>query len=82
MIKTKRKVEIPLHSEAFKILVKFKIKNKKPKDFIFDRRENASVNRDLKIIAKIAKIDKDVSSYGKTQFLDPCQLKMEYNPFI
>jgi len=58
MIKTSRKVDIPLNQWAIKLLVKSKIKYKKPKDLVFDSRENVSVNRDLKLIAKIAKIDK------------------------
>ena len=69
MKKTKEKVEIPLYPEAFKILVKFKMKDKKPKDFIFDKRENVSVNRDLKMIAKVAKIDKTVTFHvGRHSF--------------
>ncbi|NDP27070.1 MAG: tyrosine-type recombinase/integrase [Flavobacterium sp.] len=58
MKKTKRIVEVPLNQWAIKLLVNFKIKDKKPKDLIFNQRENVSVNRDLKIISKLAKIDK------------------------
>lgn len=69
MKKTKRKVEIPLNQYAFKILVSCKMKDKKPKDLIFYNRENVSVNRDLKTIAKIAKIDKNVTFHvGRHSF--------------
>lgn len=81
MKKTKREVEIPLRPEAFKILVNFKIKNKKPKDLIFDRRENVSVNRDLKIIAKIAKIDKDLSFHTARHSFGSMLAKNGIQPF-
>ncbi|WP_313375358.1 tyrosine-type recombinase/integrase [Chishuiella sp.] len=58
MKKTRRIVEIPLNHWAFKILANFKIEDKKTNDFVFNSKENAPVNRDLKTIAKIAKIDK------------------------
>jgi len=61
MIKTKSIVEIPLHPRAFKILVKCGLTFKKPDELIFERRENVSVNRDLKKIALLAGIKKQLT---------------------
>lgn len=61
MKKTKRIVEVPLNQWALKILIKNGIRLKKPKDFVFKSRENVSVNRDLKIIARISNINKNLT---------------------
>ncbi len=59
MQKTNKKVEIPLNKLAKEILKKFK--NNKIYTEVFPFRSNVSVNRDLKFIAKRAKIEKRVS---------------------
>lgn len=57
--KMNRKLEIPINRDAKLILMKNKYMIKK--GLIFPRRTNVSVNRDLKIIASIAKIPKRVT---------------------
>jgi integrase len=58
MIKTKSNLEVFLNSSSKKILNNLNLKTKKDKDFVFKRRENVSVNRDLKMIGRLAKINK------------------------
>ncbi len=81
MKKTKRTVEVPLNQYAIKLLVKCNVKSKKPKDFIFERRENVSVNRDLKTIAKIAKIDKEVTFHVARHSFGSMLAKNGVQPF-
>jgi len=59
MQKTQRKIEIPINREAKLLLMRYKYMTKK--EFVFPRRTNVSVNRDLKIIAKIAGISKRIT---------------------
>lgn len=58
MLKTKEELTVYLNDYSLNILKTINLKSKKDKDFVFERRENVSVNRDLKIIAKISKIKK------------------------
>src|SRR5690606_28287263 len=60
MQKTQRKIEIPINREAKLLLMRYKYMTTK-KEFVFPRRTNVSVNRDLKIIAKIAGISKRIT---------------------
>jgi integrase len=55
-VKTENKVIIPLHKYAIEILKKYNYKKKLGR--VFPGRCNVSVNRDLKMISKRAKIDK------------------------
>lgn len=65
--KTKRKLEVPINRDAKLLLMKNKYMIKK--GFIFPRRTNVSVNRDLKIIATIAGIYKKVTFHvGRHSF--------------
>lgn len=59
MQKTSKKVEIPLTSKAKEILKRYK--SRKIREQVFPFRCNVSVNRDLKFIARRAKINKRVS---------------------
>lgn len=59
MQKTDKKIEIPLNKKAKEILKRFK--GCKIGEQVFPFRSNVSVNRDLKIIARRAKINKRVS---------------------
>lgn len=59
MQKTDKKIEIPLNKYAKEILNRFK--DRKIGERIFPSRSNVSVNRDLKFIARMAKINKRVS---------------------
>jgi|GEM_PF-607424 len=59
MQKTQRKIEIPINREAKLLLMRYKYMTKK--EFVFPRRTNVSVNRDLKIIAKIAEVPKRIT---------------------
>lgn len=59
MQKTDKKIRIPVNDEAMEILEKYGFRKSGKR--IFPTRENVSVNRDLKIIAGIAKINKRVS---------------------
>lgn len=69
MKKTRSVVEIPLNDWALKILANLEIEEKKLNDFVFNSKENAPVNRDLKTIAKIAKIDKELTFHvGRHSF--------------
>lgn len=81
MKKTKRTVEVPINQWALKMLVSSKIRTKKPKELIFDNRENVSVNRDLKIIAKIAKIDKLVTFHVARHSFGSMLAKNGVQPF-
>ena len=58
MLKTKEEVHVFLNEYSLNILKTISVKSKKDKDFVFERRENVSVNRDLKLIAKISKVNK------------------------
>lgn len=58
MLKTKREVTVFLNDYSLTILKSTNLKSKKDGDFVFERRENVSVNRDLKLIAKLSKINK------------------------
>lgn len=59
MQKTNKKVEIPLNTKAKEILGRYK--SRKIGERVFPFRCNVSVNRDLKFIARRAKINKRVS---------------------
>lgn len=56
MKKTDTSVTIPIRSEALEILKRYDYKRKL--GYTFPKRCNVSVNRDLKLISRIAKIDK------------------------
>jgi len=62
-IKTERKVFVPLSNQAKAILVVYKNKYKDSNSYIFPRIDNQSINKYLKKIAKIAKIDKNLTSH-------------------
>ncbi len=64
MIKTKDTVEVYLNSYSLKILGSADLKSKKSTEFVFKKRENVSVNRDLKIIGKLAKVNKSISFHA------------------
>lgn len=59
MQKTEKRIRIPLNDQALEILNKYGYRKSVKR--IFPTRENVSVNRDLKIIAGLAKINKRVS---------------------
>jgi integrase len=61
MQKTKRNVEVYLNSYSQKILKTVNLKSKKDKDSVFKNRENVTVNRDLKLIGKLAKVNKNLT---------------------
>ncbi|RED26936.1 site-specific recombinase XerD [Flavobacterium cutihirudinis] len=81
MVKTKDNVEIPLHDLAMEILKKHRVKSKSEKDFVFRKRSNVSVNRDLKIIAKIAKIKKDLTFHVGRHSFGSMLAKSNTQPF-
>lgn len=58
MLKTREEVTIYLNQYSLGILKNVNLRSKNDKDFIFERRENVSVNRDLKYIAQVSKIKK------------------------
>jgi len=61
MLKTKEEVTVYLNDYSLKILKTANLASKKDKDFVFERRENVSVNRDLKLIGMRAKIKKHLT---------------------
>lgn len=79
--KTKRVLEIPLNSWAIKLLISLKINSKKPKELIFEGRENVSVNRDLKFIARIAKINKRLTFHVARHSFGSMLAKNGIQPF-
>jgi len=62
-IKTEREVYIPLSNQAKAIMIKYKEKFKKSKNDVFPYIENQTMNRNLKIIAENAKIDKILTTH-------------------
>lgn len=58
-MKTESKIVLPLINEAIEILKKYNYKGKIGR--IFPKRCNVAVNRDLKLIATRAKIDKNIT---------------------
>ncbi len=59
--KVKRIVRVPLVSKPLEILKKYGLDIKKDDDFLFPKKSHQAVNRDLKILAKMAEIDKDIN---------------------
>jgi len=56
--KVNKEVRVPLKPRALEILEKYNYQDKKGNELIFPQKENAPVNRDLKILAKMAGINK------------------------
>lgn len=78
--KTKRKLEIPINRDAKLILMRYKYMTKK--DFIFPRRTNVSVNRDLKFIASISKIYKRVTFHTARHSFGSILAKKGVQPYF
>ena len=62
-VKTERQVFVPISNQAKAILVMYKNRNKDSKGYVFPRIENQVMNRNLKEIAKIADIDKNLTTH-------------------
>ena len=62
MIKTKENLKIPLSIEARSLLCRYSI-GKKKSEYIFPKITNQNLNRELKKIAILAKIDKNVTCH-------------------
>ncbi len=79
MEKTKKPIKVPLKKEALKILIKYNTKDaRKP---IFPKRTNVSVNRDLKLIAKMARIKKRVTFHVSRHSFGSILAMNDVNPF-
>lgn len=80
MQKTNRKIEIPINREAKLLLMRYKYMVKK--EFVFPRRTNVSVNRDLKIIAKIAEIPKRINFHMARHSFGSLLAKQGVQPYF
>jgi integrase len=79
MQKTSKKVEIPLNKKAKEILRRFK--GRKFSEQVFPFRSNVSVNRDLKFIARRAKINKRVSFHTGRHTFGSTLAENDVQPF-
>jgi len=77
--KTKKTIEIPIADEAMGILKKYEYR--KNKDTIFPFRTNVSVNRDLKLIAKMARVKRRVSFHTSRHTFGSILAMNGVNPF-
>lgn len=78
--KTSKSIEIPINDKAMEILKKYDYRKKK-KETIFPFRTNVSVNRDLKLIAKMAKIKRRVSFHTSRHTFGSILAMNGVNPF-
>jgi len=62
-IKTEREVFVPISNQAKAILVMYRNRNNDSNDYVFPRIDNQVMNRNLKEIAKIADIDKNLTTH-------------------
>ena len=62
-IKTEREVFIPISKIAKGILLKYKVMHKDSRGYVFPRVENQVMNRQLKAIAKMVGIDKNLTTH-------------------
>ena len=79
MEKTNKIVEVPLKKEAINILKKYNYKRKEIKIFPF--RCNVSVNRDLKLIARLAKIKKILTFHSSRHTFGSILAENRVQPF-
>lgn len=79
MQKTNKKIEIPLNKKAKEILRRFK--GRKFAEQVFPFRSNVSVNRDLKFIARRAKVYKRISFHTGRHTFGSTLAKNNVQPF-